>query len=211
MATLNVGKVRPTPKGAYSASAAYAFLDIVSSGGGSYICSNLSGAPAGTAVTNTAYWTLIAQKGDTGATGASPTISIGTVSTGAAGTNASASITGTSPNLKLNLTIPRGNTGAQGPQGATGATGATGPQGPSGVYTGPLKPTADYWKTFIRVPYTTKGRWQLPSGGTWAYVVWNTGGDSAAATVIATSLAAGGTTLTDFYATGTSGFCWRIQ
>lgn len=201
MATLNVGKVRPTPKGAYSASAAYAFLDIVSSGGGSYICSNLSGAPAGTAVTNTAYWTLIAQKGDTGATGASPTISIGTVSTGAAGSNASATITGTSPNLVLNLTIPRGNTGAQGPQGATGATGPQGPQGPSGVYTGPLKPTADYWKRL-----TTQ---TIPSGGTWAYVLTTVGGTNGGQ-VGSVGIAAGGITLPQW--TGqTSGFCWRIQ
>ena len=64
-----------------------------------------------------------------------PQLSIGTVTTGAAGTNASASISGTSPNFKLNLRIPRGN---------TGATGATGPQGPSGTYTGPLKPTSSY-------------------------------------------------------------------
>lgn len=43
-----------------------------------------------------------------------PQLSIGTVTTGAAGTNASASITGTSPNFKLNLTIPRGKDGADG-------------------------------------------------------------------------------------------------
>ena len=57
------------------------------------------------------------EKGDTGAKGAdgqTPTISIGTVTTGAAGTNASASISGTTPNLTLNLTIPKGDKGAQG-------------------------------------------------------------------------------------------------
>ena len=85
-----------------------------------------------------------------------PQLSIGTVTTGAAGTNASASISGTSPNFKLNLTIPRGN---------TGATGATGPQGPSGTYTGPLKPTSSYWR--VAISGDTKAR--IPSGGTWAY------------------------------------------
>ena len=49
-----------------------------------------------------------------------PQLSIGTVTTGAAGSNASASITGTSPNFKLNLTIPRGANGANGTNGTSG-------------------------------------------------------------------------------------------
>lgn len=49
-----------------------------------------------------------------------PQLSIGTVTTGAAGTNASASITGTSPNFKLNLTIPRGANGTNGQSGVLG-------------------------------------------------------------------------------------------
>lgn len=54
-------------------------------------------------------------KGDTGATNV---ISIGTVTTGAAGSSAAASMTGTAPAQTLNLTIPRGDTGAQGPAGS---------------------------------------------------------------------------------------------
>lgn len=46
-----------------------------------------------------------------------PQLSIGTVTTGAAGTNASASISGTSPNFRLNLTIPRGANGTNGTSG----------------------------------------------------------------------------------------------
>ena len=60
------------------------------------------------------------EKGDTGAKGAdgqTPNITIGTVTTGAAGTNASASISGTTPNLTLNLTIPKGDKGDKGAQG----------------------------------------------------------------------------------------------
>lgn len=59
-------------------------------------------------------------RGDTGAKGAdgqTPNITIGTVTTGAAGTNASASISGTTPNLTLNLTIPKGDKGDKGAQG----------------------------------------------------------------------------------------------
>lgn len=67
-----------------------------------------------------------------------PDIGIGTVTTGAAGSQASASISGTTGDVELKLTIPRGNTGAQGapgakgPQGEKGETGARGPQGPQG-------------------------------------------------------------------------------
>ena len=124
-----------------------------------------------------------------------PQLSIGSVTTGAAGSNASASITGTSPNFKLNLTIPRGN---------TGATGATGPQGPSGTYTGPLKPTTSYWQSMAYNGSIQKQP-QLPSGGTWAYfVVHPTTGSSVS------GVASGGT------AVGTRsynyhGFAWRIQ
>ena len=56
--------------------------------------------------------------GPTGATGPANTLSIGTVSEGAA----AATITGTAPNQTLNLTVPKGN---------TGATGSTGPAGPA--------------------------------------------------------------------------------
>ena len=51
--------------------------------------------------------------GPTGPTGetVTPTLSIGTVTTGAPGTEASATITGTSPDFVLNLTIPQGPTG----------------------------------------------------------------------------------------------------
>ena len=63
------------------------------------------------------------EKGDTGAKGAdgqTPNISIGTVTTGAAGSSASAEITGTTPNLTLNLTIPKGDKGDTGAAGSGG-------------------------------------------------------------------------------------------
>ena len=72
------------------------------------------------------------QKGETGPqgpkgdTGATPEFSIGTVTTGVAGSSASASISGTSLNPVLNLVIPKGDTGAAGNDGQTGAAGATG-------------------------------------------------------------------------------------
>ena len=49
--------------------------------------------------------------GPTGADAPTPTLTIGTVTTGAPGTEAAATITGTAPDFILNLTIPQGPTG----------------------------------------------------------------------------------------------------
>ena len=49
--------------------------------------------------------------GPTGPIGAAPSLTIGTVTTGEPGSEATATITGTSPNFVLNLTIPQGPTG----------------------------------------------------------------------------------------------------
>ena len=79
------------------------------------------------------------QKGDDGD---AATVQIGTVTTGAAGTNASVTNVGTETDAVFNFVIPRGNTGAKGDKGDkgdTGDTGATGPQGPRGE-TGPQGP-----------------------------------------------------------------------
>ena len=54
-----------------------------------------------------------------GPTGATPNFAIGTVSTGAAGSQAAATITGTTDNPLLNLTIPQGLKGDQGNTGSS--------------------------------------------------------------------------------------------
>ena len=59
-------------------------------------------------------------RGFAGPAGPAPNIEIGLVTTGAPGSPAAASITGTSPNLLLNLTIPEGGTGGTGPAGNNG-------------------------------------------------------------------------------------------
>lgn len=56
-------------------------------------------------------------KGDPGATGPANVLSIGTVTTGATGTNAAATITGTAPSQTLNLTLPAGPKGDAGSGG----------------------------------------------------------------------------------------------
>ena len=49
--------------------------------------------------------------GPQGEAGATPSLTIGTVTTGAPGSQATASISGTTPNFVLDLTIPQGPTG----------------------------------------------------------------------------------------------------
>ena len=152
-----------------------------------------------------------------------PQLSIGTVTTGAAGTNASASVTGTTPNFKLNLTIPRGNTGA------------TGPAGPSGTFTGPLKPTNSYWRGPVSV-YVRSGQYgtnyyaiYVPSGGTWAIYVPNHANSTYLGTKTVSGLneaipnnikiVSGGTRLSEEFMENNSSLkamtmwsiCWRIQ
>lgn len=68
-----------------------------------------------------------------GPTGPSSVISMGTVTTGVPGSPASATFSGVSPNQRLNLTIPRGNSGDPGPLSSlaigtitTGVPGANG-------------------------------------------------------------------------------------
>ena len=67
-------------------------------------------------------------KGDTGANGQdgiTPTLSVGTTTTGVAGSNASVSMEGSSPNYTLNFTIPKGDKGDKGDVGAKGQDGIT--------------------------------------------------------------------------------------
>ena len=59
-------------------------------------------------------------------------LSIGTVTTGTAGSTATATVTGEPPSQTISFVIPRGDKGETGNTGATGATGPTGPQGAKG-------------------------------------------------------------------------------
>lgn len=70
--------------------------------------------------------------GATGPAGPAAALTIGTVTTGAAGANATATVSGTAPNQSLNLGLPRGAAGPQGVAGATGPAGAAGAKGDKG-------------------------------------------------------------------------------
>lgn len=96
---------------------------------------------------NRLYPSVCSQPGPTGATGATGatgmgSISIGNTTTGAPGTNAVVTNTGTAEDAILNFTIPRGATGATGATGPTGAAGTAGTAGATGP-TGPTGPTGE--------------------------------------------------------------------
>lgn len=72
-------------------------------------------------------------KGDKGDTGDNATVDVGTTTTGAPGTNASVTNSGTVSDAIFNFTIPRGDVGATGPQGPQGPAGDGDVTGPSGA------------------------------------------------------------------------------
>lgn len=65
-------------------------------------------------------------KGATGAAGVTPTLSVGTVTTGEAGSSANVTIGGDAPNYVLNFAIPKGDKGDKGETGASGSGGSSG-------------------------------------------------------------------------------------
>lgn len=67
--------------------------------------------------------------GSTGSAGTAATIAVGNVTTGAPGSSATVTNTGTSGAAVFDFAIPRGDVGAQGPQGDAGATGQGVPVG----------------------------------------------------------------------------------
>lgn len=72
-----------------------------------------------------AFKNLKGAKGDTGSSGSAATVTVGTTTTGQAGTNASVTNSGTSSAVVLNFTIPKGDkgdTGSTGPGVASGGT-----------------------------------------------------------------------------------------
>ena len=94
--------------------------------------------------------------GATGPAGEAATITLGTVTTGAAGSSVIITNTGTSSAATFNFTIPQGATGPQGSTGATGATGPTGPTGATGA-TGPQGPAGPVAGTTTQVIYNNAG------------------------------------------------------
>lgn len=117
--------------------------------------------------------------GATGATGATPNMTIGTVETLQEGSQATATITGTTANPVLNLGIPVGATGATGSTGATGATGANGTNGTNAT----ISTTTTEYQASTSGTAVPTGTWSstiptVPQGNyLWMRVIltWNNG------------------------------------
>ena len=78
-------------------------------------------------------YTCVGPTGPTGPAGpAGASVTVGTTTTTAPGTNASVVNTGTPSNAVLEFNIPAGATGPTGPAGPQGAQGIQGEQGPTG-------------------------------------------------------------------------------
>lgn len=115
-----------TFKGAWLAGYGYAVNDAVTFAGSTYIAliANNSSEPD----LSSQLWNLLAQAGSngpSGPTGPSATVAIGTVTTGAPGTQAAVTNTGTSSAAVLHFTIPQGATGPAGTSGSGGSTNAS--------------------------------------------------------------------------------------
>ncbi len=110
-------------KGAWSPSTGYLTNDAVFYAGSTYLAlATTLGTPPDT---TPSAWALLAQAGSTGATGpagSAATVSIGTVTTAAAGTQASVTNSGTSAAAILNFSIPQGAPGTAGSGGVGSGT-----------------------------------------------------------------------------------------
>jgi hypothetical protein len=110
-----------TYRGTWSASGTYAVNDAVLFSGTTYIA-----VAASTSFEPDQYpaaWAVLAQQGSTGPSGpagSAATVSVGTVTTGLAGTSASVTNSGTGTTAVLNFTIPQGTAGANGSGSGSG-------------------------------------------------------------------------------------------
>jgi hypothetical protein len=109
---------------AWNAAANYAVNDAVTFGGATYLAlaANSNAEPD----VNAQSWTVIAQVGGVGPTGASgsaATVTVGSVTTLAAGSSATVSNSGTAQAAVLNFGIPQGAAGAAGSSGGNGSGG----------------------------------------------------------------------------------------
>lgn len=112
-------------RGQWSPTTAYFTNDAVSFDGSTYLA--LASSTGQQPDQNAAIWTVLAQVGSTGPTGPAGTaasISIGTVTTLAAGSSATVTNSGTAQAAVLNFGIPQGAAGASGSSGSTSSSGS---------------------------------------------------------------------------------------
>jgi collagen type VII alpha len=127
------GAVGMNFRSAWSPSTNYAVNDAVTYSGGLYLAlaANKNAEPDA----NASAWSVVAQaggQGPTGAAGTSATVAVGTVTTLAAGAQATVTNAGTAGATVLNFGIPQGAMGAAG-SGGSGASAAVGSGSFAGV------------------------------------------------------------------------------
>ncbi len=121
-ATGAAGAIGINYRGAWDSQASYQANDAASFGGSTYLAqvSSFGMQPD----LYPLAWAVLAQKGSAGPTGppgVAATVSVGTVTTGAAGSAAAVTNSGTASAAVLNFTIPQGAAGANGTGGGTGS------------------------------------------------------------------------------------------
>ncbi len=149
-------------RGTWVSGSGYAVNDAVTFGGATYLAqtANNSVEPD----TNAQVWSVLAAAGlagPTGAAGTAATVSVGQVITGAAGTNASVTNSGTASAVVLNFTIP------QGAAGTGGGTGTGGGGGTSGVPYAAMYHAVSYAATYYSVNNTNQAANETTSVLTW--------------------------------------------
>jgi hypothetical protein len=115
------GAVGINYRGAWTSTVAYQPNDAASFGGTTYLAT--AGSSALEPDLFPAVWAVLAQAGSagpTGPTGAAASVSVGTVTTGAAGSSATVTNSGTGGAAVLNFTIPQGVPGTGGGGGTSG-------------------------------------------------------------------------------------------
>jgi hypothetical protein len=147
-------------RGAWGSGASYQANDAVLFAGSTYLAqaSNNGMEPD----QYPAVWAVLAQQGSAGPTGPSgvaATISMGTVTTGAAGSMAAVTNSGTAAAAVLNFTIPQGAAGANGTGGGAG--------GASGALSGSMYHTVSFNSIFYSVSNTNASGSEDASVLTW--------------------------------------------
>ncbi len=149
---------------AWLANANYQTNDAVTFQGSTWIATaSSSGVQPGT---STSAWSVLAQagvSGPSGPTGSAATITLGSVTTGAAGTAAQVTNSGTSSAAILNFVIPAGQTGAAGSGGtSTGSAAST-----SGIPFASVMHSVNFQSLFYSVNSSTAALNETSSVLTW--------------------------------------------
>lgn len=154
------GAIGMNYRGTWSSGVSYQANDAASFAGSTYLA--LASSSAAEPDLSPSAWAVLAEKGSAGPTGpagAAATVGIGTVTTGAAGSQASVTNSGTASAAVLNFTIPQGVAGTNGTGG--GSNGAT------GAVLGSMYHAVSYNYIFYSVSNTSQVATENPSVLTW--------------------------------------------